>query len=112
MTILFSDVVKPSFEIDFWFRHFKDMDYYECRAYEQYIMTPVHDDLYFTDEIDPNEVFEAEDNFGYDPIDVVKEICHDSVFLKKKKEFTIPEVLNVNIDKSEYVFIENEEEEY
>ena len=31
---------------------------------------------------------------------------------KKKKEFTIPEVLNVNIDKSEYVFIENEEEEY
>ena len=111
MSISFFDVVKPSFEIDFWMRHVKKLDYFECRAYEEYIMEPLHDDLYFADQIDPDETYEAWENFGYDPIDVIKEICDDNIFSKKEKEYGVPEVLNVNKDEDEYIFIKDEDEE-
>lgn len=43
------DVVKPSFEINFWFKHFRGMDEDTARGYEAFLMAPISDSMFFGD---------------------------------------------------------------
>jgi hypothetical protein len=43
------DIVKPSFEINFWFKHFRGMDEDTARGYEAFLMAPIVDSMFFAD---------------------------------------------------------------
>lgn len=64
----FYDVVKPSFELDFWLRHFRGLEYEEARGYESWIDNPVSGNLFFADT--PVEYLDITE--GIDIVDNVK----------------------------------------
>ena len=43
---------KPSFEINFWLKHFCGYSNDECRAYEAFIDKPIAETMYFADTLD------------------------------------------------------------
>lgn len=43
------NIVKPSFEINFWFKHFRGMDEDTARGYEAFLMSPISDSMFFAD---------------------------------------------------------------
>lgn len=48
-TLDYFDIIKPSFEINFWFKHFRGMDEDTARGYEAFLMTPIIDSMFFAD---------------------------------------------------------------
>ena len=48
-TLDYYDIVKPSFEINFWFKHFRGMDEDTARGYEAFLMAPIVDSMFFAD---------------------------------------------------------------
>ena len=48
-TLDYYNIVKPSFEIDFWLKHFRGMDEGTARGYEAFLMSPIADSMFFAD---------------------------------------------------------------
>jgi len=45
----YHDLVKPSFEVNFWLKHFRGMDDEMARSYEAFLMSPLNDTMFFSD---------------------------------------------------------------
>jgi hypothetical protein len=45
----FSEILQPSFKIDFWLRHFRGLDYNTARTYEKWLSNPVANSMFFGD---------------------------------------------------------------
>ena len=48
----FKELLKPSFEVNFWLKHFRGLDNISSRAYEAYLMQPASNSMFFTDTTD------------------------------------------------------------
>ena len=45
----FSELLQPSFEIDFWLKHFRGLDDFSARAYESWVSNPRSNSMFFAD---------------------------------------------------------------
>jgi len=96
---------KPSFEINFWLKHFCGYTNDECRAYEAFVDQPIVETMYFADTID-----DYSDDLTIDYVDYL------GPFIKIKEdeedEFTYAGDEDVDYEeKSTFKFDLNEEEE-
>lgn len=93
----YRDLVKPSFEINFWFKHFRGFDEDTSRAYEAFLMAPVGDSMFFADTI------EWYDEDCIDCTDII-----DSLYDRKNKDSdSIIYLEGFDID-----YIKNDNEEF
>lgn len=45
----YHELVKPSFEVNFWLKHFRGMDNEMARSYEAFLMLPLNNTMFFAD---------------------------------------------------------------
>ncbi len=50
-----NSIFKPSFEINFWMKHFCGYSTQECRSYESFLDQPIAETMFFADTFDDYE---------------------------------------------------------
>lgn len=80
---------KPSFEIDFWLKHFKGFDDNESRAYEAFCEQPIAEMMFFADTDE-----DMTDDLSYSVTDILKLFCKD----KRNKNVEYIEIEYIEID--------------
>ena len=65
-----SKLFKPSFEIDFWLKHFRGFNNHECRSFEAFCMQPIAETMFFADTVE-----DASDDVRFDFSEYLEPFC-------------------------------------
>lgn len=77
----YDELIQPKFEIDFWLRHFKGLSFESSRAYENYLMQPRSNSMFFADNAEyfDEDYIDIIDNIQNYPIERTVELdCLDN----------------------------------
>lgn len=48
----YDEFLKPNFNVEYWLRHFRGLEYDDCRAYEAFITSPISSLMCFADNME------------------------------------------------------------